>query len=147
MFIITSRAKSGFDDSPYAASTITWVSQASFEPPLIMIGLRNDSWVHEAVKQSQRFALNVVGKRQKVMAGKFFKHIKVHGNKINDYEFETDVTGAPLFKAMPAYVECLVEKRLECGDHSVIVGRIINAKVRFSEDALLLKDTGWSYGG
>ncbi len=148
LFIFTSKATDAREKSPYAASTVTWVSQASFDPPLIMIALRKESWTNEAVRQSKIFALNILGKQQKSVAGKFFKEIKVEGIKINGLEFEIGVTGAPLLKEAAAFLECTVEERIEKGDHSVLIGRIVNAKVRDTrEDPILLRDTGWNYGG
>jgi flavin reductase (DIM6/NTAB) family NADH-FMN oxidoreductase RutF len=148
LFIFTSKATDPNEKSPYAASTVTWVSQASFEPPLLMLALRKESWTNEAVRQSRKFVLNILNKNQKNMAGKFFKEIKVVGNKINGFEFEIGATGAPVLTDAAAFVECEVEERIEKGDHSVLIGRIINAKVSDAyEEPMLLRETGWNYGG
>lgn len=148
LYILTSKATEGKENTPFAAATVTWVSQASFEPPLVMIGIRKDSWPNQAIRQSGSFALNILGKNQKNMASKFFKEIHVEKNTLNGYEFETGVTGAPLFVDANAALECTVEDRIEKGDHTVIIGRIVNARIRAEEEEpMLLRDTGWSYGG
>lgn len=147
MFILTAKAQHGFEGSPYAASTVTWVSQASFEPPLIMLGLRKDSWTNEAVRQTSFFALNILSEDQKTIAGKFFKNIEVNGQTINGYTFDTDLSGAPILEDACAYLECSVTDRIERGDHSILIASIINAKVRRDFKPILLRDTGWNYGG
>lgn len=148
LYILTAKTLDPKETMPYAAATVTWVSQASFEPPLVMVGIRKESWPNEAVKQSNSFALNILGKNQKAMASKFFKEIHLDGNRINGYEFDTGVTGAPLFIDANAVLECTVEERIEKGDHTVVIGKIVNARVRSDEEEpILLRDTGWSYGG
>lgn len=148
LFILTSRGNGQTEPAPYAASTVTWVSQASFEPPLIMIALRKESWANEAVRQSGIFTLNLVGKNKKEMAGKFFKEIRIVGKTINGFEFTLTEKGLPVFKDAPAYIECKTVDRSEKGDHSVIIAEVTDAKLfRDNDDLLLLRDTGWSYGG
>jgi len=133
---------------PYAAATVTWVSQASFDPPLVMIALRQDSWTNEASRQSKVFALNILGKHQKNIAGKFFKEVRVEDHKINGFEYELGMTGSPLLKAAIGFIECRVVERVERGDHSVVIGEVIRAGVTNSEEQpILLRDTGWKYGG
>ena len=63
-------AKSG--DS-VSAAIVTWVSQASIEPPLIMMGIKKDGRIYNDVKNSQKFVLNIVGEDQKKFAATFMK--------------------------------------------------------------------------
>ncbi|MDP7346375.1 MAG: flavin reductase, partial [Anaerolineales bacterium] len=36
-----------------AAGTVNWLSQASFTPPLVMIGVKTDSGVHALIERSR----------------------------------------------------------------------------------------------
>ena len=47
-----------------AAATVNWVTQASFEPPLVAVGVKTDSHAHALIKETRAFALNVLGKGQ-----------------------------------------------------------------------------------
>ena len=47
MYVMTSIA-----DGRPAASTLTWLSQCSFHPPLVMIGVQTNSLVHEAIERA-----------------------------------------------------------------------------------------------
>lgn len=148
LFIYTSKSTSSEESQPYAASTVTWVSQASFEPPLVMVALRRDSWSHETTKQSGIFALNILGADQKAMAGKFFKELSLEGNKLNGFEFQEGSDGAPIFSDAIAALECRVTDRVERGDHTVVVGNICEARVTKPDAVpLSLSETGWKYGG
>lgn len=129
------------------AATVTWVSQASFVPPAVSVALENQSMAFSFVKETKTFALNILGKGQKELAAKFFKHPQTEGTKIGGVEFETKTTGAPLLTPAIAYLECKVIHLLPAGDHTIVVGEIIEAGVRKQEESLTLASTGWAYGG
>ena len=50
-------------DGPRVA-TVSWVSQASFEPRLVAVAMRKGTSIYDAVSDSRRFALHVVGSNQ-----------------------------------------------------------------------------------
>ena len=52
--------------------TASWVMQASFQPPLVVNCVKNDSGSHEMLKQSGVFALSFLAADQKDMAQNFF---------------------------------------------------------------------------
>ena len=56
-----------------SAGTVNWVTQASFEPPLVVVGVKTDSGGHPLIKEAKAFALNVLGKGQQATAYTFFK--------------------------------------------------------------------------
>ena len=60
-------------DSTIAAATVNWVTQTSFDPPLVAIGVKADSGAYDTLKKSGSFALNFLGKGQQGQAFTFFK--------------------------------------------------------------------------
>ncbi len=136
--------KSGND---YAAAMVTWVSQASLNPPKIMLGLKRESKTTELVKETQMFVLNILGENQKPMAKAFLKHANVDGTKLNGYTFYTGETGAPILSDAPSFLECKIKNIVEGPDHDVVVAEVVNAGVHSDEQPLALRSTGWSYGG
>ncbi len=52
------------------------------------------------------------------------------GNKINGEAYSAGTTGAPVLASVPAYVECSLEQTVENGDHSIFIGKVVNAAVR-----------------
>lgn len=136
------------DDDRIAAGTVTWLSQASFVPPLVMVGIKVGSSLHTAIEASQKFAVNILGAEQKEVAQAFFRPSQVSGSTINGYPFEMGKTGAPLLTNVPARLEARVVNAVKRGDHTVFIGEILDATVRdATQEPLVLRDTGWSYGG
>jgi flavin reductase (DIM6/NTAB) family NADH-FMN oxidoreductase RutF len=142
LYVATSKGA----DHP-AAGTINWLSQCSFDPPLVMVGIQHDSNLHQAIGHSRVFAIHVVGKSQKNMATSFFRGAEEDAGKLNGYAYILGSTGAPLLLDAPAWFECRVVDSLERGDHTIFVGEIIDAGVRSDEDPLTMRDAGFNYAG
>ena len=88
-------AKDG--DGSIAAATVNWVTQTSFSPPLIVVGVKADSGALNAVSETRAFALNMLGKGQQGQAFAFFKPAEVYGNKVSGEPFEAgSATGSPI---------------------------------------------------
>ena len=142
-------------DGRISAATVNWVTQASFKPPLVAVGVKADSQIHDIIKTAGNFALNVLGKGQQGEAYAFFKPAERDGQKISGEPFRAGSTGAPVLENTPAFVECRLVTTVEEGDHSIFVGEVVDAGVtqklegRADEATLLLKDLGERtfYGG
>jgi flavin reductase (DIM6/NTAB) family NADH-FMN oxidoreductase RutF len=130
------------------AFTGTWLTQVSFTPPLVALGVKKDSHSYEMVRQGRVFSVNLLGKDQKPVAEHFVKPASVVGEKLAQVRHRPGKTGAPILEEAIAYFECEVrELASEGGDHAVVIGEVVEAGVRRDEPALTLMDTGWHYGG
>ncbi|MBI1844871.1 MAG: flavin reductase family protein [Actinobacteria bacterium] len=137
------------DGDDYAAGGVNWLSQASFEPPLVMAGVKADSGAATIIARSGTFAVNVLAADQIEIGKAFFRSTSVEGDKINGYAFTSGpATGAPLLLDTPYWFECRVTDTVARGDHTVFVAEVVEAGVR-DESAvpMLLRDTGMNYGG
>ena len=143
LYVLTSRA-----NGKTAASTVSWVTQASFQPPLVVVGIKKDSRTFAVVHEAQGFALNFLGSGQKEVAQKFFKHVEPENGKIAGEEFlESPALNFPVFPKMAGFIECHVKEMVDKGDHTVVVAEVIGAESGPLEGPLLLSTTGWNYGG
>lgn len=151
LYVLMSESKEG----DVAAATVNWVTQASFQPPLVAVGVKADSGAHAIIKQSGVFSLNMLGKSQAPVAFAFFKSVAREGDSIAGQSFRKGTSGAPVLSVAAAYVECKLVDTVERGDHSVFVGEVVNAGVgeppagRPDDAILWLKDLGEKtfYGG
>jgi flavin reductase (DIM6/NTAB) family NADH-FMN oxidoreductase RutF len=137
------------------AATVNWVTQGSFAPPLVVVGVKADSGAHTVVKGTGKFALNMLGKDQKGLAFSFFKPAKVEDGKLSGQAFHAGSNGAPILDDAIAAVECSVCQIVELGDHHIVVAEVTEAVVMKAPtgraDAVILemKDLGDNvyYGG
>ena len=137
---------SSVNEGEYCVSTITWVSQASFQPPMISVCIKRNSASYEIVKKRGEFILHLLGDNQKELASTFFKHTIFENEKLNGQEFSL-ANNLPLLKDIPAYIQCKVVEILEHGDHSLFLAEVVDAKINNNSDPLELRKTGWTYGG
>lgn len=142
LYVVTSR-----DGDEYAAGTITWLSQCSMEPPLLMVGIQRESSLHTAIQNSRAFTVHIVGRSQKNLAMSFFKTAKREGKTLNGYAFEAGVTGAPILTDAPAWLEARVLEETRRGDHTVFVAEVVAAGAHGDEEPLTLREAGFFYGG
>ena len=137
---------SSVNEGEYCVSTITWVSQASFEPPMISVCIKRNSASYEIVKKRGEFILHLLGDNQKKMAATFFKPTIFEDEKLNGKEFSL-ANNLPLLKDIPAYIQCKVVEILENGDHPLFLAEVVDAKINNDSNPLELRKTGWTYGG
>jgi len=144
MFVMTAAA-----EGRLAASTLTWLSQCSFHPPLVMIGIQRDSLMRETVEKSGALAVNFLAEGQQEIAKKFFRPPAVEEGRLHGLEYEPGPkTGAPLLKDVPCWFEARVTDAVARGDHTVFIAEIIEAGLRRPDASpLLLSSTPWNYGG
>ncbi len=151
LYVLTAENK----DGKVTAATVNWVTQAAFQPPLVVVGVKADSNAHSIIKESGVFGLNVLGKDQKGQAFTFFKSLDREGNSIGGEPFRKGTFGAPILENAPAFVECKLIDTIERGDHSIFVGEVQDAGVkaqvsgRPDDITLALRDLGDKvfYGG
>jgi len=138
-----------------AAATVNWVTQTSFEPPLIVVGVKIDSGAYKVARSAGHFALNMLGKSQQGAAFGFFKPAEKDGHTISGEPYRSGSSGAPLLDNAIASVECRLLEIVERGDHHIFVGEVIDANVstepegRPDEAILEMKGLGDNvfYGG
>jgi flavin reductase (DIM6/NTAB) family NADH-FMN oxidoreductase RutF len=152
LYVLTAAGK----DGRMTAATINWVTQASFVPPLVAVGVKTDSHTHALIDESREFILNVIAKGDTAVAFTFFKPAAVDGSRIGGEAFAPGaVVKAPVLDKAPAHIECRVVEAVKRGDHTLFVGEVVEARVktppsgRADEAICWLKDLGDKvyYGG
>jgi flavin reductase (DIM6/NTAB) family NADH-FMN oxidoreductase RutF len=131
------------------AATVSWVTQASFDPRLIMVALRKGTAICETVRASRRFALHLVGSDQAEFAKTLFKISRPSPDEIAGYHFSIRGTGVPVFDVALAWLECeVVEEAGRDGDHTLFVATVLSSGIQTPNALpLALRSTPWHYGG
>lgn len=133
----------------YAAGLVSWVSQCSFDPPMVMVALQKQGNLSETIRKSKVFAIHILGKADLPMISPFSKETQVEENKLNGYTFKEGTTGCPVFEKVPAYLECHLEEVVESqADHVILIGKVVNhALINPDAEPLSEWETRYHYGG
>ncbi len=127
--------------------TASWVTQGSFEPPLVVMAVKSDGSSHGMIQRTGKFSLNILRADQKDLAAVFFKPQKALGGRFEMAPFREGKLGLPILEDCIGAIECLVIGEVCHGDHTVFVGEVKEAYLHKDGDSLNLAATGWSYGG
>lgn len=136
----------------YNAMVANWVSQISFDPRLIVMGIQKTSFSLGLIEKGKVFTINIFNKEDVELIMPFTKSRSKNQTKMDDAKFTLGPqTGCPILNGAAAYIECkVVAIHDDGGDHSLIVGEVVGAGVNKPGDAsetLTLLDLGWSYAG
>lgn len=129
-----------------------WVTQASFEPRLIALGLQKTSYTHGLIEKGGSFAINIFSQEDSEAIMPFTKGRSKAPDKVEEATYtEAPVTGCPILDEAAAFVECRVVKIVDVGgDHDIVVGEVVGGNVLKeieAGDALTLPKLGWIYAG
>ena len=127
--------------------TINWVTQASFAPPLVVMGIKTDSNIHQLMEANRKFALSMLKTGQKDQAYAFFKPAAPEGGKINGFDFKPAGNGCPTLDDAAGYVAGDIHEIFQRGDHSIFIGEVSEAVLHDAAEPLTLKEIGANYGG
>ena len=144
LYVIGVRGK---DESEMNALVASWVMQCSFDPPLVVVAMRNPSHSYSLLKAGKVFSVNLLDKGERRILRTLEKPSLARGDKLGKVGHVEEDTGAPILRRAFAYLECKVRKVYEPGDHALVIGEVVHAGVRDKGESLSCADLKWHYGG
>jgi flavin reductase (DIM6/NTAB) family NADH-FMN oxidoreductase RutF len=138
--LVTSQRKGRASITP-----IAWISTVSSRPPMVSIAVYQDHFIHELIRASNEFVLNIPSVdliKQVAYCG------SVSGRDADKFEATGLHTAAPRYVESPlideciGHIECAVVTVLSPGDHTIFIGEIVAAKAEAEafEERWLLKE-------
>jgi 3,4-dihydroxy-2-butanone 4-phosphate synthase len=114
--VVTAR---GVDGAP-VGTTANAISSVSLDPPLLLACLARSSETLAAIRQTGRFAINVLAAEQRHHSDRFAK--KGEAVRSHEVDFDDHDLGVPVLPDSLATVVCEVEAIHPAGDHEIVVG-------------------------
>jgi flavin reductase (DIM6/NTAB) family NADH-FMN oxidoreductase RutF len=107
--------------------TVSSFSSLSLEPPLVSFCLHKNISSHNAIQDAKHFAVHILKEEQESISNSFAS------SKINKNHFLEEIgyiliNDAPVLKDFLALLICEKETIYNGGDHSIIVGKVLQAK-------------------
>jgi flavin reductase (DIM6/NTAB) family NADH-FMN oxidoreductase RutF len=140
--IITLRSKEVIN-----AFTASWVSQVSFEPPLIMVAVHREHFSHFLLERGDNFAVNILGEEQGELAKLFYTPVDSEKQERVGVLFTTGKSGAPILREAMAYLDCQLVASYDAGDHTIYLGQVIDSDVAREGNPLTTQQLGERYAG
>ena len=124
-----------------------WLTQCSFEPPLVVLAVEKDAHSLKVIRAAGRLAVNVLESGQRELAGWFGRHSDKVGDKLANRDLFATPSGTPLLPEALAWFECVVASETSAGDHVLLVAEVVEARLVRDGVTLPLKETGFRYAG
>lgn len=119
--VITGTASDG---SPKGLAVNSFTS-LSLDPPLILFAPAASSTTWPAIRDTGRFAVNILAADQAAVSGVFAKS---GGDKFSNITLLPSSDGLPHLDGAVARMVCGVEVIHPGGDHDIVVGRVLSAE-------------------
>jgi flavin reductase (DIM6/NTAB) family NADH-FMN oxidoreductase RutF len=124
--------------------TANWLTQVSFEPRMVALAVESESHTMANIRASKVFSVNLVAEEDTQLIEQFVEPQGRAGNKLGGVDFRTEQTGCPVLERAIAWLECEVAQTVMTGDHTLVIGRVVNGGENREGEPLTLRAMGWS---
>jgi flavin reductase (DIM6/NTAB) family NADH-FMN oxidoreductase RutF len=138
-----------------------WVMQVSFRPRLASVALENDARTLRYIRDTGVFTVNLLHEkdgaevaRRVVMPADM---AKIRGrrpdlaagtvDKLAHLDYVLHENGCPLLNNCLGWYACEAEQFVPTGDHTLVIGRVVDGDVVRSGEMLIERELGWEYAG
>lgn len=131
-----------------SAMLASWVSQATFSPPGFTVAVAKERAIESLLYPGSSFVLNILGEGKHLgLMRHFLKPFTPGEDRFAGISTDVSSSGCPILKDAIAYLECRVDKRMECGDHWVVYALVETGQVldNDAKTATHIRKTGTHY--
>lgn len=129
------------------AFTANWLSQVSFEPPLVAVSIENNTKSLPMILRSRKFIINVYREGDRELAGQLGKSALKHPEKLAGVAYTLGPGGAPILRDALAWVACEVRHTVEAGDSTLVVAEVVEVGMQDEGQPLTMKAAGFRHAG
>lgn len=138
-----------------------WVMQVSFQPRLVACAVENDARTLRFIRATNVFSVNMlhtkdgieVARRvvmpaegRKIRGRSEAESARIH-DKLAGLRHELDANGCPVLLDALGWYSCEVDQFAPVGDHTLVIGRVIDGGILREGEMLIERDLGWEYAG
>ena len=142
LYVVTVR--DGDDENGFTAN---WLTQVSFDPPLLAVSVENDSHSIGIIRRTGIFTVNILPSGARELAGLLGKRWANIPDKLGQVARHPGPNGCAILDEALAYLECQVESSAPAGDSTLFVARIVGAEVLREGQPLTMAETGFRHSG
>ena len=136
------------------AFTANWLSQVSFEPPLVAVSIENNTKSLPMIQRSRNFIINVLysdgqdeSKPNRKLAGQLGKSALKYPDKLAGIEYTFGPGGAPILRDALGWVACEVKHMVEAGDSTLVIAEVVEVGAQGEGQPLTMNETGFKHAG
>lgn len=125
-------------DGQYYGMTASSFSSVSLNPSLILICVAKKAHTHDHLIASGAFGVHILAAHQTDLGKRFAGLLPDITDRFAGLAITTRQTGSPILTDTLAWMDCRIHQTVEAGDHTVIIGEILDSQVAANPTAPLL---------
>ena len=118
---VTVAAVKDAEGRPHGLTANSFTS-VSADPPMALVCVDHRASAYQRFFEAGAFAINILAEEQRALSERFAGPADERFEGVAWREGEA--TGAPLLAEALAWLECVVRRRVEAGDHTVFIGEV-----------------------
>lgn len=126
-------------DGEWRGMAATAVTSVAMAPPTCLVCVNRETTLHPALVTAGRFCINVLHRDHHALIASFTSS-QLRESRFQAGTWRHDSAGLPFLEDAQSNIFCAMFERIPVGTHDVILGRVLEVKVRADHDPLL-------YGG
>jgi flavin reductase (DIM6/NTAB) family NADH-FMN oxidoreductase RutF len=123
----------------------SWVSQISYDPPLVLAAVHPNRYSHQLLEKSGVFALHILARDQTDLLARFKGPDPAA--KFESVPWSEGSTGCPILADCIGSLECRITQTLAPGNHRLFVGQVVHAVFNTANTPLCTLDYEGRYLG
>lgn len=129
--------------------TANWLTQVSFEPPLVALSVEKESSTRPLIEASRLFAVCPLSSDQPELAGALGRPKSRAGDKYQAYDLAVRLSahGVPVLADSLGYVVCRVRDQIDAGDSILVLGEVVEAEIFTDGSPLTMREAGFRHAG
>ena len=116
--VVTTRGAGGLPHG-FTANSFTSVS---LDPPLVLVCVGHAAEDSEVYRECEGFAINMLADSQRALSDTFATDLT---DRFAGVRWREGSYGSPILEGCVASLECASWRRIEAGDHMILVGRVL----------------------
>jgi flavin reductase (DIM6/NTAB) family NADH-FMN oxidoreductase RutF len=107
--------------------TVASFASLSLHPPLVLVCIEKSVKTHDAILAAGKFGVSILARDQVEVSNRFASR---SDDKFAGTPIRLGTLGVPLIEGSLTTLECTLREQLPGGDHSILVGEVVEAETR-----------------
>jgi flavin reductase (DIM6/NTAB) family NADH-FMN oxidoreductase RutF/rubredoxin len=118
-------------DGKFNGQIANSIIQVSSKPATVAVCINKENYTHELIKSSRKFTISILSEAAPMtFIGLFGFKSGRNVDKLKEVKTKTGTTGVPVVLDYSlSYIETELESELDCGTHTLFVGKVLEADV------------------
>lgn len=101
-------------------------ASVSLAPPLVLVSVARTAQLHPRIAEAGRFAISILGEEHESVSA----HFAGRPDPMLALEWRRHASGTPVLAGALATIDCVLERAIDVGDHTLYIGAVQAADAR-----------------